>query len=104
MSTEYDSDRVMECMLDETTSGIIKELEGGAKTCVYLAGAASVSEDDVVSRLQYMVECGFIICGSDASGNMTFEADQEKLARMMEDGENFGAAISGIEKMDSYLN
>ena len=92
-------------MFDNTTASVIAELESGVKTCSHLAGVALVSEDEVIFRLQYLVECGFIIRGSDDLGNTTFEADQKKLSQIVEDSENFGgAAIEGIEKMDSYLN
>jgi hypothetical protein len=28
----------------------------------------------------------------------------DKLTKVVEDGENFGAAVEGLEKMDSFLN
>ena len=101
---EYDRDRIVECMFDPTTSLVIAELEDGIKTCRHLADVASTTEDDIAQRLSYLVECGFVKRDTDDSGSITFEADPEKLASMITDGENFGAAVEGLEKMDSYLN
>ena len=39
----------------------------------------------------------------DFKGGMV-TANIEKLSKVVEDGENFGAAIEGLEKMDSFLN
>ena len=33
-----------------------------------------------------------------------FSADVDKLAKVVENDKNFGAAIEGLEKMDSFLN
>jgi len=33
-----------------------------------------------------------------------FSADNDKLSQVLEHDENFGAAIEGLEKMDTFLN
>lgn len=99
----YDRDKVVECMFDSTTSLIIAELEGGGKSCAHLADTAFVSEDDVLERLSYLIECGFITKRTDSDATI-LEADFEKLTKIVEDGDNFGAAVDGLAKMDSYLN
>ena len=99
----YDRDKVVECMFDNTTSLIIAELEGGGKSCTHLADVASVSEDDVLERLSYLIEWGFVIKRTDSNATV-LEADFEKLTEIIEDGDNFGAAVDGLAKMDSYLN
>ncbi len=104
MLPDYDREKVMSCMLDPVTSLMIAELEDGGKTCSYLAGAASIPEEDVMGHLSYMVECGFILRGTDSSGNVTFEADSARLSEAVEDGGSFDTAIDGLVKMDSYLN
>jgi hypothetical protein len=35
---------------------------------------------------------------------LIFSADVDRLSKVVEDGENFNAAIEGLEKMDSFLN
>lgn len=104
MPADYDRDRVVECMFDPTTSLILAELEDGARTCSHLAGVASIPEPEVTERLRYLIECGFIKSGTDEDGNATLEADPERLSEIVEDSDNFGAAVDGLAKMDSYLN
>lgn len=105
MAATYDRDRVVECMFDPITSLLIAELEDGKKPCSHLANTASISEDDVIDRFSYLIEHGFIIKSVDESSKITtLEANSEKLTEIVEDGDNFDAAVSGLEKMDSYLN
>ena len=37
-------------------------------------------------------------------GKCMLTANSDKLTSIVEDGDNFDAAVSGLEKMDSYLN
>lgn len=105
MPTEYDRDKVVECMFDSTTSLVISELEDNAKSCAYLANAASITEQDVLKRLSYLIECEFISKHTDEStGKITLEANSKKLSEIVEDSSNFDATVDGLAKMDSYLN
>ena len=62
-----------------------------------------ISESEVLERLSYLIEHGFISKNSD-EGKCMISANSEKLTSIIEDGDNFDATISGLEKMDSYLN
>ncbi|MDF2430314.1 MAG: hypothetical protein OPY05_06975 [Nitrosopumilus sp.] len=103
MSDAFDREKIVECMFDPTTSSILAELEDGEKECSFLAERSSVSESEVIERLSYLIEHGFISKYSD-DGKCALTANSEKLASIMENSDNFDAAISGLEKMDSYLN
>jgi len=103
MDDSYDREKVVECMFDPITSSIIAELEDGEKNSLYLAEKSSISEDDVHERLSYLVAHGFII-ENQIDEQSIFSADVDKLAKVVEHNENFGAAIEGLEKMDSFLN
>ena len=103
MPDGFDREKVVECMFDPVTSAIIAELEDGEKECSSLAGAASVSEEEVQQRLDYLVKTGFISKRTDG-GKTFFLADADKLTHIVEQGDNFDSAISDLEKMDSYLN
>jgi len=103
MSDAFDREKIVECMFDPTTSSILAELEDGEKECSFLAERSSVSESEVLERLSYLIEHGFISKRSD-DGKCALTANSEKLASIMENSDNFDAAISGLEKMDSYLN
>lgn len=90
-------------MFDPITSSLIAELEGGEKNLQYLSEKASIPENEVIDRISYLVSCGFIF-QKEVEGHTIFSANIEKLSKVIEDGENFGAAIEGLEKMDSFLN
>ena len=103
MDDSFDREKVVECMFDPTTSAIIAELEDGDKNSMYLAEKSSTTEPDVLERLSYLVSCGFIT-ETHIDGKTIFSANVEKLSHVVENNENFGAAIEGLEKMDSFLN
>ena len=103
MGNSYDREKVVECMFDPITSTIIAELEDGEKNSLYLAEKTSISESDVHERLSYLVAHGFII-ENRIDEQLIFSADVDKLSQVVEYDENFGAAIEGLEKMDSFLN
>jgi DNA-binding IclR family transcriptional regulator len=81
----------------------LAELEDGAKECSFLAEQSSISESEVLDRLSYLIEHGFILKNSD-DGKCVLEANSEKLTSIVENSDNFDATINGLEKMDSYLN
>ena len=102
MVDTFDREKVVDCMFDPVTSSILAELEDGEKTSSFLAEQASISESEVLERLSYLIEHEFIIKNTD--GETTLSANSEKLSNIVETGDNFDEAISGLEKMDSYLN
>ncbi|MGV7226833.1 MAG: hypothetical protein ACQ9CV_07945 [Nitrosopumilus sp.] len=103
MSETFDREKVVDCMFDPITSSILAELEDGQKDCTFLAQQSSISESEVLERLSYLIEHGFI-CKSANGEKSIISANSEKLSSIIENGDNFDATISGLEKMDSYLN
>ena len=103
MTDTFDREKVVDCMFDPTTASILAELEDGEKECSFLAQQASISESEVLERLSYLIEHGFITKNSD-EGKCVLAANSEKLTSIVENSENFDGAIDGLEKMDSYLN
>lgn len=103
MDDYYDREKVIECMFDPITSLIIAELEDGEKNSLFLAEKSSISEHDVRERISYLIAHGFII-EKQIGEQSIFSADVDKLSQVVEHNENFGAAIEGLEKMDSFLN
>ena len=99
----YDREKVIDCMFDPITSSIIAELEDGEKNSKYLAEKSNISEDEIQERLSYLVINDFIIQKENGE-ELLFSANTKKFSKVVEDGENFGAAIEGLEKMDSFLN
>ena len=103
MDDTFDREKIVECMFDPITSSILSQLEDGQKECSFLAEQSSVPESEVLERLSYLIEHGFILKNSD-DGKCVLTANSEKLTSIIEDGDNFEATINGLEKMDSYLN
>lgn len=103
MSDTFDREKIVECMFDPITASIMAELEDGEKECSYLAEQSSISESEVLERLSYLIEHGFILENSN-DGKCVLEANSDKLTSIVENSDNFDATIDGLEKMDSYLN
>ena len=103
MDDSYDREKIVDCMFDPITSSLIAELEGGEKSSQYLSEKTAISENEVVERLSYLINSGFIF-QKQVDGKTMFSANINKFSKVVEDSENFGAAIEGLEKMDSFLN
>jgi len=103
MDNVFDREKVVDCMFDPITSTILAELEDGEKDCSYLAEKSAISESEVLERLSYLIDHGFIHKNSDDK-KPTLSADTEKLTQIIENSDTFNATINGLEKLDSYLN
>ena len=103
MTETFDREKIIDCMFDPTTSSILAELEDGEKECSYLAQQSWISESEVLDRLSYLIEHEFISKNSEQD-KCILSANSDKLASVIENSDNFDATISGLEKMDSYLN
>ena len=104
MTDEFDREKIVDCMFDPVTSSIIAELEEGPKECSILANQSLISESEVLERLSYLIDHKFISIQKNENGSSVVEANFEKLNSIVENSENFDQTISGLEKMDSYLN
>ena len=103
MTETYDREKIIDCMFDPITSLIIAELEDGEKTSEFLASKSELSKSEVHERLSYLISSGFVN-ERQKEEQLIYSANKEKLNKVVEDNENFGAAIEGLEKMDSFLN
>lgn len=103
MGSAFDREKVIDCMFDPITSSILAELEDGEKECSFLAEKSSLLENEVIERLSYLAEHGFIFTNY-YNGKSIFSANTEKLTQIVENSDTFSATIEGLEKMDSYLN
>jgi len=103
MDETFDREKIVDCMFDPITSSILAELEDGEKECSFLSQQSSISESEVLERLSYLIEHGFI-SKNTGDGKCFLIANSDKLSSIIENGDNFDATINGLEKMDSYLN
>ena len=103
MAESFDREKIIDCMFDPITSEILAELEDGKKACSILAQQFSMSESDLLERLDYLIECEFLSKTLE-NNKCSLSANTEKLGSLLEDSDAFDGAINGLEKMDSYLN
>jgi hypothetical protein len=103
MAESFDRERIIDCMFDPITSEILAELEDGEKECSILAQQFTLSESELLERLDYLIECEFLIKTIE-NDQCSISANTEKLGSLLEDSDAFDGAINGLEKMDSYLN
>ena len=103
MTESFDREKIIDSMFDPITSEILAELEDGKKECSILAQQFTLSESELLERLDYLIECEFLtkIIEND---QCSISANTEKLGSLLEDSDAFDGAINGLEKMDSYLN
>ena len=103
MSESFDREKIVDCMFDPITSEILAELEDGKKECSILSHQFSMSESDLLKRLDYLIECNFIFKTFE-NHKCFLSANAEKLGSLLEGSDAFDGAINGLETMDSYLN
>ena len=103
MEDSFDKEKVIDCMFDPSTSSILAKLEDGEKELSYLAQKCDISESDVQNQLAYLIEHQFVL-QEEKDGKIAFSANTEKLTKIVESDENFGAAVEGLTKMDGFLN
>ena len=103
MEDSFDKEKVIDCMFDPSTSSILAELEDGEKELSYLAQKCDILESDVQNQLAYLIEYQFVL-QEEKDGKIVFSANTEKLTKIVESDDNFGAAVEGLTKMDGFLN
>jgi len=103
MEDSYDKNKIIDCMFDPNISEILADLEHGGKEISYLVEKSGISEDEIRNQLSYLVEHNFLT-ETIENGKTVFSANAEKLAKIMENEENFEGAMDGLATMDSYLN
>jgi hypothetical protein len=99
----YDAAKVVECMFDPVTSEVLAKLEDGPKDLSKLAGESGLTADEVLGRLSYLVEHGFVTSRAEG-GAVMVAANGDKLASAVEGSDSFDGAVDSITTLDSYLN
>jgi len=100
--TEYDKRKMLETLMNPDVSMIVAELEDGEKTIIYLAEKLQLAQDEIIGRLSYLVEHGFVIMIKNDT--ITFSVDKNKLDEIMTTDENFSGVVDGLTELDQYLN
>lgn len=97
--TDYDKAKVSDALFDPDVSVILAELEGGSQESAVLSSTLGISEQQIRDRLSYLIETKFVL----VSGSI-FSVDSEKLAKFMENDENYKGVVDGLTELDSFLN
>ena len=103
MNETFDKEKIIECMFDPVTSEILGELENGEKNSDYLSEKLKLSEEQIQSKLSYLIEHKFVL-QENKNEKKTYHANAEKLEKAIENDKNFDNVVDGLTEMDSYLN
>ena len=103
MNETFDKEKIIECMFDPVTSEILGELENGEKNSDYLSEKLKLSEEQIQSKLSYLIEHKFVL-QENKNEKKTYHANAEKLEKVIENDKNFDNVVDGLTEMDSYLN
>jgi DNA-binding transcriptional ArsR family regulator len=94
-----DDKKIAEALFDPDVSVILAELEHGPKEPDQLAQTLGISEQEIGIRLSYLIESGIVRLESAA-----YSVDSERIAKIMENDENYKGVVDGLTELDSYLN
>lgn len=103
MDSTYNREKIIDCMFDTDTSEILDELENGGKELSHLMDTLKKSENEIRDKLSYLIVHNFIREDKDGD-KIIFSADGDKLAKIVEENQNFENVEDGLAKMDRYLN
>jgi predicted transcriptional regulator len=95
----YDKAKITENLFNPDVSVIMAELESGPKEVSILSSSLDIPESEIKTRLEYLIETEFVT----VSGT-TYGVDSVKLAKFMENDENYKGVVDGLTELDSYLN
>jgi hypothetical protein len=101
MTEDYDKGKVIEDLFNPDISVILAELENGSKESAYLANKLGLSDEEIKTRLDYLIEAGFVAV-SDSP--LSYAANADEIAKIMESDENYKNVVDGLTELDSYLN
>ena len=94
---------MIEALVNPDVSAVLSELEEGNKDSSYLEGKLRISQNEILDRLSYVIEYGFVKINR-SNGKLVFSADKDKLNKIMEGDDNFSGVIDGLTELDSFLN
>ncbi len=103
MKANFDKKKMLETLMNPSVSVILAELEDGEKDAIYLSEKLQIPNGQIMERLSYVVEHGFVIVTKDKT-RTTFTVDKNKLNKIMETDENFSGIVDGLTELDQFLN
>lgn len=101
MTENYDKGKVLEDLFNPDISVILAELENGGKESAYLANKLGLSDEEIKTRLDYLIGTGFVTI---LDTPLSYAVNADKIAKIMESDENYKNVVDGLTELDSYLN
>ncbi|WP_268541962.1 hypothetical protein [Candidatus Nitrosotenuis cloacae] len=98
---EVDKAKIAENLFDPDVSVILAELEHGPKESKKLAEDLAISEDEIKSRLGFLIGAEFVLVSESP---LSYSVDASKISQVMENDENYKNVVDGLTELDSYLN
>ena len=98
-----ESEKILESLFEPDNAEILLELKNGPKPLSVLIEKITISEEDLDKKLFYLMEKGFVKKEENNDG-VFYLLDAEKLAKVLENGDNFKNIDDGLAKLDSFLN
>ena len=98
-----ENEKILESLFEPDNAEILLELKNGPKPLSVLTKKIANSEADLDEKLSYLIEKGFV--KKEENNDVIFYSlDAEKLAKVLENDDNFKNIDDGLAKLDSFLN
>ena len=101
--TSSESEKILESLFEPDNAEILLELKSGPKLLSALTEKITISETDLDEKLSYLIEKDFVKKEENNDG-VFYSLDAEKLAKVLENDDNFKNIDDGLAKLDSFLN
>ena len=98
-----ESEKILESLFEPDNAEILLELKNGPKPLSVLTEKITISEVELDEKLSYLMENGFVKKEENNDG-IFYSLDVEKLAKVLENDDNFKNIDDGLAKLDSFLN
>ena len=101
--TSNESEKILESLFEPDNAEILLELRSGPKSLSTLTEKIAISEAALDEKLSYLMENDFVKKEENNAG-IFYSLDAEKLAKALENDDNFKNIDNGLAKLDSFLN
>ena len=102
-NTSNEGEKILESLFEPDNAEILLELKNGPKPLSVLTKKIANSEADLDEKLSYLIEKGFVK-KEENNNDVFYSLDAEKLAKVLENDDNFKNIDDGLAKLDSFLN
>ena len=102
-NTSNEGEKILESLFEPDNAEILLELKNGPKPLSVLTKNIANSEADLDEKLSYLIEKGFVK-KEENNDDIFYSLDAERLAKVLENDDNFKNIDDGLAKLDSFLN